>query len=120
MPTAALRPCATAGCPELVAKGRCSKHERVAEVFDRQRRGTAAERGYGARWQQARLVYLASNPLCRPCSKKSPPRVTAATVVDHVTDHKGDQRLFWDQANWQPSCEPCHNARTDAGDFGRT
>jgi 5-methylcytosine-specific restriction protein A len=84
------------------------------------RRGSSAERGYGAQWQSARVVFLAANPLCRPCSKKTPPRVTAATVVDHVVDHKGDQQLFWDQANWQPSCERCHNARVDAGDFGRS
>ncbi|MEK7178595.1 MAG: HNH endonuclease signature motif containing protein [Patescibacteria group bacterium] len=88
--------------------------------MDRTKRGSAAERGYGSRWQRARAVFLAQNPLCRPCSLKSPPQVTAATVVDHVKDHKGDQVLFWDESNWQPSCQPCHDARTDAGDFGRT
>lgn len=120
MPTAALRPCASPGCPELVARGRCSKHQQAHQVADRQRRGSSASRGYGSRWQRARVVFLAANPLCRPCSLKSPPQVTAATVVDHITDHKGDPVLFWDESNWQPSCEPCHNTRTDAGDFGRT
>ncbi len=87
--------------------------------MDRTKRGSAAERGYGSRWQRARAVFLAKNPLCRPCSLKSPPQVTAATVVDHVKDHKGDQVLFWDEGNWQSSCQPCHDASTDAGDFGR-
>lgn len=120
MPTAALRPCGTPGCPELVARGRCASHQQRAQVVDRQHRGTAAERGYGARWQRARVVFLGANPLCRPCSRKSPPRVTPATVVDHIVDHKGDQQLFWDETNWQPSCDCCHNERVDAGDFGRT
>jgi predicted ATPase len=26
--------------------------------------------------------------------------VVQATVVDHVMPHRGDQRLFWDEANW--------------------
>ena len=99
---------------------RCPAHEHNAQVEDRARRGTAAQRGYGAKWQRARIVFLAANPLCRPCSLKSPPLVTAATVVDHITDHKGDPVLFWDQNNWQPSCEHCHDSRVDAGDFGRT
>jgi 5-methylcytosine-specific restriction protein A len=38
--------------------------------------------------------------------------VVAATVVDHVVPHRGDQRLFWDTANWAPSCKPCHDAKT--------
>ena len=122
MPIGAPHPCPHPGCPALVpmGKGRCPAHELSAQVADRQRRGTAAERGYGARWQRARVLFLAANPLCRPCGLKSPPVLTAATVVDHVIDHKGDPTLFWEQSNWQPSCESCHNARTDAGDFGRS
>lgn len=120
MPTAALRPCLTPGCPELVPRGRCARHDRAAQVADRQRRGTRTERGYSNHWGRARVVFLSANPLCRPCSRKSPPQITPATVVDHIVDHKGDQRLFWDRANWQPSCERCHNERVDAGDFGRS
>lgn len=118
MPTSAPHPCSAPACAELVPRGhsRCPKHERQAD----QRRGTASERGYGAAWQRARLPFLRANPLCRPCSKKTPAQVTAATVVDHVVDHKGDPVLFWAEGNWQPSCQPCHDARTDAGDFGRT
>lgn len=121
MPFSAPHPCASPGCPELVrGRARCAAHDRQHQVADRERRGTAAERGYGARWQRARVVFLAANPLCRPCSRKTPARVSAATVVDHITDHKGDEQLFWDESNWQPSCQPCHDSRTDAGDFGRT
>jgi 5-methylcytosine-specific restriction endonuclease McrA len=34
----------------------------------------------------------------------------AATVVDHITPHKGDAALFWDPANWQPLCKRCHDS----------
>ncbi|CAN7509406.1 HNH endonuclease signature motif containing protein [Pararhizobium sp. LjRoot238] len=30
-------------------------------------------------------------------------------VVDHVIQHKGDQRLFWDPTNWQPLCPDHHD-----------
>nr|DAZ53348.1 MAG TPA: HNH endonuclease [Caudoviricetes sp.] len=39
-------------------------------------------------------------------------RYTKATVVDHITPHRGDPRLFWDEANWQPMCKQCHDRKT--------
>lgn len=90
--------------------GRCDKHKRVeARRFDKQR-GTAHERGYTSAWQKARAAYLRSHPLCREHEKKS--EVVAATVVDHIIPHKGDKELFWDSANWQPLCKPCHDRKT--------
>lgn len=62
---------------------------------------------YDYRWQQARLRFLRSNPLCAMCAKRN--RVTPATVVDHVIPHKEDTDLFWDEGNWQGLCTPCHN-----------
>lgn len=67
-----------------------------------------AERGYGGRWQKARETFLNRNPLCCFCEQKG--IITAATVVDHKTPHKGDQALFWDTNNWQPLCKPCHDS----------
>lgn len=32
-----------------------------------------------------------------------------ATVVDHITPHRGDKALFWDSANWQSLCAECHS-----------
>lgn len=88
--------------------------------MDRTKRGSARERGYDWRWEKLRARFLSANPLCRPCSRKTPPRVTPATVADHIRDHKGDPALLYDENNLQPSCAPCHNERVDAGDFGRT
>ncbi len=45
----------------------------------------------------------------------------AATVVDHIVPHKGDQQLFWDTRNWQSMSKPCHDKKTakEDGGFGR-
>ena len=96
-----------------MGKARCPEHTRSRE----RARGSAHQRGYDARWRKEREVFLRANPLCRKC--KAEDRIEPATVVDHVIPHKGDQELFWNQANWQPLCKPHHDARVDEGDFGR-
>jgi hypothetical protein len=40
--------------------------------------------------------------------------VTAATVCDHVIDHKGDVDLFWNGER-QSLCAPCHNKAKRTG-----
>jgi 5-methylcytosine-specific restriction protein A len=65
---------------------------------------------YGtARWQAARAVCLAKQPLCVECTKQG--RVTAATVADHITPVRlgGD---FWDSANHQSLCRLCHQSKS--------
>lgn len=101
----------------------CGQHHNQAQARERaerrrhdQERGTAAERGYGSRWQKARKGYLAVNPLCVDCRDES--RFTPATVVDHVEPHKGNQKLFWDRDNWQGLCEMHHNRKTASRDGG--
>ena len=59
------------------------------------------------RWRNARKRYLNEHPLCRICEGSD--RLTAATVVDHIQEHKGDYDLFWDESNWQPLCASCHS-----------
>jgi 5-methylcytosine-specific restriction endonuclease McrA len=36
-------------------------------------------------------------------------KVTAASVVDHIIPHRGDDALFWDLSNWQALCKPHHD-----------
>ena len=37
-------------------------------------------------------------------------KIVPATVVDHITPHKGDPVLFWDSANnWQSLCADHHS-----------
>ena len=82
------------------------------------RRGTAHERGYTRRWAAAAKRHLVEHPLCAACEAVG--RVTAATIVDHITPHRGDQALFWDRDNWQSLCKPCHDRKTAIGEaFGR-
>lgn len=71
---------------------------------------TTAQRGYGGKWQRARLGFLFKNPICETCKAKG--IVTEATVVDHVIPHRGDQKLFWDTSNWSAKCKPCHSEKT--------
>jgi 5-methylcytosine-specific restriction enzyme A len=81
----------------------------VKRELDRQRQ-SAARRGYDSRWRKVRPCYLAKHPLCASCLGDG--RLTAATVVDHVVPHRGDQDLFWNQGNWQGLCKRCHDAKT--------
>ncbi len=116
MPRAAPTVCTYPGCGNLVeGRGaRCEVHpyDKPAARVDQDRRGTAAQRGYGSRWRKRAKQYLRANPLCRGCEELG--KVTLATLVDHIIPHGGDGKLFWDQDNWQPLCQTCHNRKTQA------
>jgi 5-methylcytosine-specific restriction protein A len=117
MPLATLRPCRWPGCPALVERGYCAQH-RPPAVIEMPRR-SSAQRGYGFRWQQAAKAFLRQHPICRSCQGQG--RLNAATEVDHIQPHRGDQELFWNQANWQALCKACHAKKTviSDGGFGR-
>ncbi len=117
MPTRLLGPCNAPGCPNRQVaggKGYCAEHSGQAQRQYDARRGSAAERGYGSRWQRARLAWLHVNPLCAECHRQG--RVEAGVVVDHIMPHRGDETLFWNRDNWQTLCESCHNAKTARGE----
>lgn len=80
-------------------------------------RASAHARGYDHRWQKARLTFLARFPLCSMCQKLG--RTVAATVVDHIVPHRGDQALFWNTTNWQPLCAPCHDRHKKLIEIGK-
>jgi 5-methylcytosine-specific restriction protein A len=71
-------------------------------------RPSATQRGYDYRWRVRAKRFLRLNPLCAMCAKRG--RTTVATCVDHVVPHKGDQGLFWSEANWQGLCSSCHSS----------
>ena len=123
MPFAAKRPCAQPGCSALVVKGYCAEHARASRVYDKHR-GTAAQRGYDAAWQRASKAYLRAHPIakdiyCYHESELGGPQ--PAEVVDHIVPHRGDVKLFWDSANWQPLTKADHDRKTaeEDGGFGR-
>ena len=103
MPMKAPRLCR---CGKTVPSGaRCTCQavvdaERKAR-FDTKRPNSSA-RGYSRAWEKARAAYLSKHPFCKRCGKP-------AALVDHVIAHKGDKGLFWDSANWQALCTPCHS-----------
>lgn len=85
---------------------------RLAHTVAKPERQSAAARGYGHQWREARQVWLSQHPLCVFCEAVG--RVTAASVVDHVIPHRGDARLFWDRGNWQSLCASCHSSTKQA------
>ena len=92
-------------------------------AWDAQSRGEAPAGGYNRersadlyhtnRWTRLSRVFRASHPLCEECKRQG--IIKAAAVVDHIVPHRGDQRLFWDQSNWQPLCKGCHDKKTGSG-----
>lgn len=62
-----------------------------------------------ARWKGTngrRLTQLRAEPLCEFCLAVG--RITAATVADHVTPHRGDPVEFW-FGQLQSLCADCHD-----------
>ena len=121
MGTQGSRPCKAPGCPRTVrGEARyCNRHADQAIEDRRQhdaRRGTAAQRGYGSKWQKRRRLFLALHPLCCDPHTRHPGVTVAANVVDHIKPHRGDEKLFWDASNLQPLCKPCHDAKTARGE----
>jgi 5-methylcytosine-specific restriction endonuclease McrA len=97
-----------ASCGCIIRDGKPCKHMRKRDQerkarFD-QRRPSASARGYGGKWQTARKDFLQAHPTCVMCG-------APANVVDHITPHKGDLKLFWSRTNWQPLCTSCHSIR---------
>ena len=108
MPRKPSRPCRHPGCPNLADSGvYCDEHRVLYQ------RESAGERGYDSKWRTARQRYLRRFPLCAECLRKG--KLSPATVVDHIIPHRGNERLFWDQGNWQPLCKRCHDRKTGSG-----
>ena len=63
------------------------------------------------RWHKLRSVQLKSEPWCAICESRDGIHVPA-TVVDHITPHRGDMDLFYDTCNLQSLCKPCHDLKT--------
>ena len=106
MPRKSKCPCRHPGCPHLVEAGQlyCSEHAKLHE------RPSSAKRGYNNKWRRVRAAYLRKHPMCVKCMAEG--RFTPATVVDHITPHRGNPVLMWDENNYQALCKPCHDKKT--------
>jgi 5-methylcytosine-specific restriction enzyme A len=74
------------------------------------------------RWREESYWYRVSNPECVICGapalgklERKGNRSKPLGAVDHIVPHREDQRLFWDESNWQTLCTSCHN-RKSAGE----
>lgn len=116
MVTAPGKPCAALGCGVRIEYGQryCEKHKGQDRKRQDERRESAAARGYDSRWNKARKTWLVNHPLCAECERQG--RVRAAVLVDHIIPHRGNQKLFWDQSNWQSLCRACHDVKTSRGE----
>lgn len=106
MPMKPKKPCRYPNCPNLTDGSYCESHKHLMD----KKRMSPAERGYDSRWRKARKVFLSEHPLCVECLKNN--IITAAVVVDHITPHRGNKKLFWDESNWQSLCKSCHDNKT--------
>ncbi|HJZ54246.1 MAG TPA: HNH endonuclease signature motif containing protein [Gemmataceae bacterium] len=86
-------------------------------------RPTAAQRGYGYRWQLVRIqvlndvdgtTYPHGGPLCRECQKQG--KLVEANTIDHIIPHRGDEVLMWKADNLMSLCKPCHDRKTATTD----
>ena len=102
-----LRPCRHPGCGALTREGWCPRHK--PKERPRSEEAQAWRRWYSLPvWtDDLRPAQLLREPWCRECARHGVR--TRATVVDHVTPHRGDWQMFIDPANHQSLCERCHN-----------
>jgi 5-methylcytosine-specific restriction enzyme A len=104
------RPCSYPNCSELTDERYCDKHKKTVNI-EYSRNNRPFKYLYNtSRWKKSRRLFLQEHPLCEEC--KTSGVVKAATVVDHVEAHKGNEELFWNQSNWQALCKECHDRKT--------
>jgi len=131
MPIAPKRPCRHPGCGAVVTSGRCEVHQ--AKVDDQRRtdvkrydqqRGSAAARGYDARWTRYSKRYRHDHPLCVDCLAIGIlTSVEYGGHVDHIIPVSGpDDPLFWDETNHQSLCAFHHRSKSarEDGALGNT
>lgn len=120
MPSRFMHECDHPGCSALTTHRYCEVHalqhaeaarerqQQYMQRYDSQR--PAYHSLYNDKWQKYRRAYLAKHPFCVECRKAG--IIEEATEVDHIIDHKGNLKLFWDKSNHQALCKPCHSKKT--------
>ena len=107
MPSKALRPCSTPGCPTLVGNGRtCAAHPPRKPWTHAVESSTA--RGYGYSWQQARAKQLREQPWCEAGNNGTLCGRPATTVDHHVPKMDGGTD---DPANLVSMCRSCQQRK---------
>lgn len=103
------RICAYPGCKDYAVKNSkfCEKHKPLSAS------GTTSKYKYmydRTKWRKRSREFLTENIWCVECLKQG--KYVLATEVDHIIPHEGNEKLFWDEKNWQPLCTACHSRKT--------
>lgn len=75
------------------------------------------------RWARLRKAQLARHPYCQ-CPHHDGKKLRAdhpdfgRPVVDHITPHREDPRLFWDARNLQSMTKACHDKYKQSAERG--
>jgi 5-methylcytosine-specific restriction enzyme A len=112
MPSAPLRYCSVPNCPNKVPSGRCQKHQRIVRQAERRFQNGATAYN-SARWVRESKAFRAAHPFCVNAYTEDTRCTVLTALVDHRIPHRGDERLFWDQSNWQPMCWYCHGIKSE-------
>jgi 5-methylcytosine-specific restriction endonuclease McrA len=111
MPYRPLRPCSK--CRRHLTEGRfCAGCKREHYKDTDRRRGTSAQRGYGADWQAIRREVLDRDPCCVMCGRPG----EKGDHVDHVVPKRRGGTD--DLSNLARLCPTCHNSRKQSIERG--
>ena len=120
MPMKPTKICIEPNCGRPAAAGdcRCPEHARAhAKAYGTSPHRVERATMYNSRaWAALRREVLMEQPFCAVCLAEG--RYTPAQVVDHITPHRGDARMFFDKGNLQPLCKRCHDIKTAKEDGG--
>ncbi len=103
---------------EIPHRSRTTVKPRLISALEKAREGgfrqnrskDAVERNalYSTReWRELRASVIAAEPFCRMCGDP-------ASHVDHLEHGEHWRSRFFDRANLQPLCAPCHNRKSQA------
>ena len=114
MPSKPKHICNHPGCNTLCNTTYCDAHAKQRNIRDNR---SSYHYLYNTnKWIKLRQQILIDNPLCILC--KIEHKWVLATVVDHITPHKGNESLFYDVNNLQALCKICHDKKTAEEDGG--
>jgi 5-methylcytosine-specific restriction protein A len=108
------KPCANIGCPNLTTTKYCIEHEylvkREQQHYDKQR-GSAHSRGYTKEWWERSRAFL-RKPGNEFCKLRLEGCFGLSQCTDHIIPVDGpDDPNFWNEDNWQASCNHCNRAK---------